>query len=330
MVRTAAVLALLVAVLAAERAGAPGPRPRWVVAASAPPDSPLIQLATEPYMARLEQVTGVRVVRRWGSTGGDEATMVEGATLGRIQLAFVSAGALARALPSIGVLDVPHLFDDHRTMLARTRLPRLEQPGLSAELKKAHLSLAAGPFFAGWRSVSSLRAVRSPGDLRGLRVRSQSSPIQLAMWRALGATPLETDMREVALALRSRSIEVVDLPPLWLFATSAASEVKHFTPTRHIMQTAFGVFHRETFEALPAPVRQAARQVLEEAVQKACLVSEQLERELVELLPKQGVEVHALDAREREAWRAALAPVAAQASSLGPAAEQLLEAVRRP
>ncbi len=330
MARALSALVLLAALLAAERTGEPGPKLRWLVAASAPPDSPLITVATEPYMARLERAAGVRIARRWGGTGGDEATMVEGTSLGRIQLTFVSAGALVRALPSIGVFDVPHLFEDYPSMVKRTRLPRLERPSLEAELKKAHLSFAAGPFFAGWRSISSTRPIRMPADLRGLRVRSQASPIQLAMWRTLGATPLETDMREVALALRSRSIDAIDLPPLWLFATSAAGEVKHFTPTRHILQAAFGVFHRETFEALPPPMRARVREIIEEAVLKACEVSDQLERELVELLPRQAIEVHPLDARARDAWRAAMAPVATQAGSLGPAARELLDAIRAP
>ncbi len=326
LAQTAACLAML----AASTAGTSREKPRWILAATAPPDSPTVVQAGEPALRRIERAAGVRIVRRWGGTLGDEASTLEATRKGRIHLWIGSAGALSEAIPALAVLDVPYLFADLRELHARTPRARFEEGALAAAWQQAGLAPAAGPFSAGWRSISARRAVRTAEDLRGLRVRAQaSSPIQLGLWRALGAKPVPTELREVSLALRADAIDALDLPLIWLFATSAASEIKHYTDTRHILQTAFIVFHRPALEGLPPAARAEVQRICDEAAVATSQVGAKVDVDLTALLARHAT-IQPLSARERDAWRSAMAPAAEQASALGPAATALLARLRAP
>ena len=50
----------------------------------------------------------------------------------------------------------------------------------------------------GWQGMGSTsKAVKAPGDMGGIAVRSQESPVHTGLWKALGANPIVMEISEV-------------------------------------------------------------------------------------------------------------------------------------
>lgn len=308
-----------------------GPPPRWILAGVAPADSPLVQRVAQPYAAALGRIAGVRVQSRWSGIAGDEASSLEATRRGKVHVWLGSAGAISEHAPALGVLDAPYLFASAEELLRRATRARLVTPAVEALLAERGLTLVGAPFLSGWRAIETRahRIVR-PEDLRGLRLRTQPSPLNQKLWTQLGAKVMQLDMRDVALALRTGVIDAVDMPPLFLFASSASGEIRHLTITRHVAQAGFVAFHAGTLAALPPKVRAAIEAETQSRLAAASKVGEELDADLIGLLRQQGVTVVTPGPDDLARWKAAMTASRAPVEALGPEAMRLHAALAAP
>ncbi len=303
----------------------------WIFSSMAPEGSPSASVLDEVARA-IERSAGgrVRVRPRHGGVLGDEASTLELCRQGRIQMWAGSTGAASASVPALSVLDTPYLFEDLAAFQQIMARDVLGGPRMTAHLRERGLT-QLGMGFIGWRALSTTsRAVRRPEDLRGLALRIQASPLHRAMWRPLGARLVEVSLPQVPDAFRDRRVEATDLPALYIFAASLADQIRHYTPTRHVLQSAVLFVNRRALEALPAGAQKALLVRRPELEARATRVGEQLEDELVQALGARGVSVVTLAPAEKQAFRRALAPARAQAVTIGgPAGKETLEAIAR-
>lgn len=125
-----------------------------------------------------------------GQQLGTEREMLELLQIGSLGMTKVSSSVLEGFVPAFQVLGLPYLFRDEAH-----RFAALEGP------VGREILLAAEPYFlrglayydAGSRSFySKTHPIRTPADLRGLKIRTQESNVAIQMVRALGgsATPI--------------------------------------------------------------------------------------------------------------------------------------------
>lgn len=186
-----------------------------------------------------------------GGQLGDEVQLAEGTQFGTVECSGISAGALATLVPSFDVFELPyvwksseeayHVIDNHfRVYFAR-------------ELQK-HGMVLLGWSENGWRNFHTRnRAIRRPEDLRGLRMRSQESPIHLTFWRALGANAQPMAVTDVYQAFERGVIDGGENTIVLTIATGWAEVVKHVTISRHIYQPAVLVCNKKAWDRLSAP-----------------------------------------------------------------------------
>ncbi len=303
----------------------------WVLSSMAPEGSPSAAVLDEVARTLERAAVGrVRVRARHGGALGDEASTLELCQKGRIQMWAGSTGAASASVPALSVLDAPYLFEDLAAFQRIAGRDVLGGPRMTAHLREhglAHLGMG----FIGWRALSTTRkAIRRPEDLRGLALRIQPSPLHRAMWRPLGVRLVEVALPQVVEAFRDQRVEATDLPALYIFAASLADQIHHFTPTRHVLQSAVLFVNRRAFDELPASAQRTLLKHRTELVTKATRVGEMLDDELVQALAAKGVAVVALTPGEKEAFRRALAPAHAEALAIGgPAGTEILEAIGR-
>src|SRR6201999_2383571 len=160
------------------------------------------------FMGRLvDEKTGGRLqIRVFHSRQlGEEKETIEQTRAGAIDLNRTNVALLGSFVPAMNVLAMPFLFRSTEHLqkvldgpIGREMLASFEPYGF----------VGLTFYDSGARSIySSVRPLRSIGDLRGLRIRVQQSDLMSDMMRSLGAEPVELPYGQVLTALATRLVD---------------------------------------------------------------------------------------------------------------------------
>ncbi len=277
------------------------PPREWVVASIAPEGSPSQRLC-DGLLEAVRRGAGVplRFKRRYSAVLGDEISTIRALQEDRIQAFCGSLGAVTPVVPEVGYLELPYLFrsfDHYRGFLRRW------QRGFAPEVRKLFESrgvVYGGIDFLGWRNLASTRKpLRRPADLARVAVRSQPAALHLAWWNALGALPKATALTEVNSAIDLGLVEALDVPITFLYATSVDAKLRHYTLSRHMIQSGLFLLSARAWSELPGGRRQAIETELDSALVGGGAEHRQFDDELVEALRSRGVAVVELSPADR-------------------------------
>jgi tripartite ATP-independent transporter DctP family solute receptor len=163
---------------------------------------------------------------------GDEQGMVEGLKLGTVGMAVSSSAPLTGFSKKVGLLDLPFLASD---LAQNYRL-------LDGEPGKAIAADLAGPtggkviawLYAGQRNVwNSKRAITKPDDLKGLKIRTQQSPVQISTFNALGAQAVPMSFGELYQSLQTGVVDGADNDPVDVLTEKFYEVTKYYSFTGH-------------------------------------------------------------------------------------------------
>lgn len=267
----------------------------------APMGSPWRKLLDEA-STRIEAETGgsINVVLRPPGFMG-EVEMVQETRKGeRLQGCGATAGAIAQGgnVPTLQILELPFLFNNNA-----------EADYVLDSLFTDFSDILARRGFVlgiwsenGWRSFGTReKAIRSPEDLKGLKMRSQESDVHMAMYRTYGSVAVQKPMTEVLSALNSNVIDGLDNTALFMQAGGLAEPLSHFTVTRHIYQPAAIVYSKKFFDSL-TPSEQQALMSVKDLGPKGRKMIRAEEGAMMDNWSYFGVEVIELDRTQREAF----------------------------
>ncbi len=213
-----------------------------------------------------------------GSLGG-EREMVESVQLGVLEMAITGTAVLGNFVPEMLVLDMPFLFRD--SAHARAVLDGPIGQELLAKMKARGLQgLTFGEI--GFRHVTSAnRVIRSPDDMKGLKIRTMENPVHLAAFRALGALPTPMSWTEVLTGLQQGTIDGQENPVSILVSAKMWEMQKNVTLTRHVFTPISFTMSPAFFGKLPAADQEIMR--------KAALVGRAANRKYVDEADASGV-----------------------------------------
>jgi tripartite ATP-independent transporter DctP family solute receptor len=235
------------------RARAEEPEFVMKVATVAPVGTPWATQLKKVKTAIKEQSGGrIKVKTYLGGALGDEIATAEATKRGTIQCFGGTFGALASAVPELDVLELPYLFPSEKK--ADEILDDVIRQDLEALLWERGYKLL---FYSenGYRSIGSTFEVKSPGDLKGRKMRAQQSDVHLNTWKAFGASPVPIAVIDVLPGLQTGVVDGFDNTPLFAFAASWHQAISHYTLTKHIYQAGVVVLSRKFWESLPADLQ---------------------------------------------------------------------------
>lgn len=144
-----------------------------------------------------------------GQIGG-EKDAIRQVKLGAITMTTVSNSNLSSFAPSVGVFDLPYLFRD------ATEHPRkVVQGPIGDEMAKKVLD-EAGVELLGWWSAGIRHVfttdvdVKTPEDMKGLKIRVIGNPVYLDAYNAVGAQATPMPYGEVYTSLATGAIDAAD------------------------------------------------------------------------------------------------------------------------
>jgi len=162
---------------------------------------------------------------------GNETEILQQVQMNTIQMAIVTGGPFDTFDPITRVINYPFLFKNNEQAdmildgpLGHEILKSLESSGFKG------LSFSEN----GFRNLTnSKRAVKSPDDIKGLKVRVMASAIHKAIWKALGANPTPMPW-PIYTELEQKVIDGQE-NPLWVMEVYKFYEIqKYMTLSRHV------------------------------------------------------------------------------------------------
>lgn len=233
---------------------------------------------------------------------------MEALQIGAVQML---APSLAKFGPlgvkEIEVFDIPFIFDNYAELHKITQGPI----GASLLAKLEPKGIKGLAFWDnGFKSFSANTPIRTPADLKGKKMRIQSSKVLEEEMRSVGAIPQVIAFSEVYQALSTGVVDGTE-NPISNFYTQKMNEVqKYLTLTNHGYLGYAVIVNKKFWDGLPADIRGELEQAMKEATDYANKIAQEENDTALEEVKKSGkTTVYTPTKEERMAFKKAMAPV---------------------
>jgi len=211
---------------------------------------------------------------------------MEALQLGSVQMLAPSLSKFAPlGVKEFEIFDFPYIFDSYDDLHKITQGP----VGKSLMAKLDAKGISGLAFWDnGFKSFSSNRKMAKPEDMKGLKMRIQSSKVLEAQMRALGAIPQVLAFGEVYQALQTGVVDGTENPHSNLY-TQKMHEVQKFVTVSDHGYLGYAVITNKKFwDGLPADVRGQLEQALKEATDYANKIAREENEAALEHVKKSG------------------------------------------
>ena len=302
-------MALLAASLALGT-GAASAQTTIMVAHVNPADWRVSQLAasSEVFKNLVEAETSGRIKVNLFPAGqlGGEVELVAQAQSGALQIAFVSA-AFGNYCQEAAVLDIPFLFSSAEIAWRTLDGPFGKKLSEHCLQKTGLRNLAYGE--VGFRNfTNSVREIRAPADMKGLKLRVQQLPLYVEMVKGLGGVPTTVAWPETPGALKTGVVDGQENPVAIIVSNKFYEMQKYMTLDQHVYGTIFMLMNETFYQKLSPDDRETIRRNAAIAQTAARGIQQINSSAGVAELVKQGMKVYKPTAAELEQFRAAAQP----------------------
>ncbi|WP_111638504.1 TRAP transporter substrate-binding protein [Marinomonas shanghaiensis] len=241
---------------------------------------------------------------------------------GALDMAKSNASELESFDPAYGAFNIPYIFRDREHFYRALESEDIGQKILSSSEKYGFVGVAY--FDAGSRNFYTTKPVRSPADLKGMKIRVQPSPSAIKMMELMGASPTPLPFGELYTALQQRVVDGAE-NNIGAVTTYRHGEVaKYYSQDEHAMIPDVLVISSKTWENLSDKNKDAVLTAGKDATAfMKTLWAEYTEEELNKAT-KMGVEILDVD---KDAFIKAVEPMHKDAAN-DPVIASYVEAIK--
>jgi tripartite ATP-independent transporter DctP family solute receptor len=219
--------------------------------------------------------------------GAEPAAMARG----NLELTSMSPADIAKLVPVFSVFTAGYMLRDpaHQQRVFNGSIGKELFKIVSDKMDVTVLSTC----YLGTRQVNlrEVRAVKTPADLKGIKLRMPGSKDWLFLGNSLGATATPLAFGEVYMGLKTGTIDGQDNPLPSVRAAKFYEVTKQIVLTSHLVDSLFIAISNKAFNALNS----AQKQKVSAAAQAAAAYNNdnnlQEESQLVEFFKKEGLQV---------------------------------------
>jgi TRAP-type transport system periplasmic protein len=274
------------------------------------PTSDTHHAAAELFAERVSELTDGAVtvtVHPSGELGNDPA-ILEGVRLGTIDIGQTGNPFYTRFAPKLNVLDLPFLFDSYEH--AYRVLDGDVGQELLAGLEENRMKGLAF-WEIGFRKVTnSVRPIRTPDDLKGLKIRTTPNPAHVQAFELWGAVPTPMAFTEVYLALETGTVDGQENPVNVIRSNRFQEVQSHMSFTDHAYTASVVSMNLAKFEGLPEEHQEALLTAAREAAEHQRQLNREQDDDGLADIRAAGVEV--IEEVDSEAFKAVVFDTVAQ------------------
>lgn len=230
---------------------------------------------------------------------------MEALQMGSVQMLAPSLAKFGPlGLKEFEVFDLPFIFDDY------AELHKVTQGPVGAKLLKKLESkglMGLAYWDNGFKVMSANKPLHKPEDMKGQKMRIQSSKVLDAQMRSVGAIPQVMAFSEVYQALQTGVVDGTENPPSNLYTQKMHEVQKYVTISNHGYLGYAVLVNKKFWMGLPANIRAALESSMKDATVFANSVAKKDNDDAMAAVKKSGkTQIIALTTQERAAWKKAM------------------------
>lgn len=237
---------------------------------------------------------------------GNSREVLDSIRAGEYQMTDASASVYSSFTEEYMFVGLPFLFNDR--FAAYAFFDGEVGKEITEEVAKQTGLRALGYYENGFRQLTNNKhTVRTPDDMKGLKIRVMESPLYIEMFEEMGAAPTPMAFAELYTALQQKTVDGQD-NSYAITVTNALYEVQSYmTALGHNYDVTPLVIGEDFYQSLPDDLRAVVDKAAAEATAYNHQVCQDTEAAYIKTIEDHGVELTYLTDEERQAFRDATA-----------------------
>lgn len=239
---------------------------------------------------------------------GTGREMVENVKMGNIQMGETTIAPFSSWTGEFSLFALPFLFD------SREHAFRVADSDLGKQMADNVAEITGVRVIGFWENgirqlTNATKPVRSPEDMKGLKIRVMENPLYLNLFKAMGANPMPMAFGELYTALQQKTIDGQD-NPYAITATNKFYEIQpYMTELGHVFDFTGFLINEEFYKGLGEKEKALIDKAAAEATAYQRAEAVKYEAEAKKTVEAAGTKIEVLTPEEREAFRKASASV---------------------
>lgn len=219
---------------------------------------------------------------------GDDTHMLANLRTGAMQMMGIGDNILATLVPSAAIDNVGFAFKDAKS--AWDALDGSVGDLVRPDIDKVGLHAMERVWDEGFRQVTtSTKPIQAPDDLRGFKIRVPPSPMNLSIFKDLGAAPVTMNVSELYTALQTKVVDGQE-NPLGVIETTKFYQVqKYCSLTNHMWVGYWMIMNGNFWKSLPANYQKAVSDAFNTEAEAQRTANQRLDSSLEATLKSQGL-----------------------------------------
>jgi len=185
---------------------------------------------------------------------GSEPDMISQTRAGAIDFMSTAGTNLQTLVPTAGINGVAFAFKDYATVWAA--MDGDVGAHVRTALAKVNLHVFDKCLDNGYRNITSAtKAINTPDDLKGFKIRVPGIPLWISIFKALGASPTAIPFGELYSALQTKVVDGQE-NPLTIISIAKLYEVqKYCSMTNHMWDGWWCMTNQKVWDRMPEKAR---------------------------------------------------------------------------
>ena len=196
----------------------------------------LLHEAAERFAARVAERSGgqLRVKLYPGGQLGDDRETVEGLKLRSIDMTVMGCALIGWYAPEYGLVEAPFVWRDYE------HIDRVWRGEIGEDLRDTMRDRAGVEMLHLWYRgprylTTTSRKIRTPEDLRGLKLRVPELEVYLKSWQTFGANTTPLPFTDMFMALKLGVVEGQENPLATIYGNNLHEVQKYIMETQHLI-----------------------------------------------------------------------------------------------
>jgi len=219
---------------------------------------------------------------------GSDPQMLAQARSGAIELLQIGNNVLGSVIPASALLNIPFAFRGEQEFMRAANGPLGSY--VAAAAATIGMRQFAAAFYGGTFQIENgLRPIAAPGDLKGMKIRVPPGPLDVATFKAFGASPTVISLAEVYPSLMTHLVDGIEVPLPTLQNFKLYEQTRYCAMTNHYGLAYFVLANGAAWQQLPKNLQDFVEREFALAATEASRMFADQERLIAATLEREGV-----------------------------------------